>query len=637
MNRYLIAALGALVICGAFVAAVILAGGGGQTARIPERSASPGEPSGAEVPARPPPGDRPPDPRPIGPEDPSAPQEPGGSAEGPEETGGSFPISPGTASVIFEIVDGGDRPLRGAKVDLLAGRQRASRVTGADGLAAFGDIRDGVYTYRIECSGVPPLVSARELILSPREERRVPLSIGPHDLVIAGSIRDAEGNPLPGIPVHGREQIYDGDEDLLLRADRGMLGAETDALGRYSIGGLTETDYVVSVERVPGFASVNKIFRAGTQSADIVLVALRRIAVVGTVSSRDGAPLPDVLVVPTGQSSRQATTEAGGSFRLELDLDEEQVVHVLTATKEGFRQARLNLRSDQFGDADTWETEIVLDPLGARAPVRGTVLDSEGDPVPGETVYLQSPTLNARYQATTAADGTFAMDEVQAGTDYRLLVYPRRPFKDAWLQDSTRMPVVVPEEGIELEIVLARIATGALQGVMVDPEGTPIPRYTLWIRSMKALGNSLSITGDASGTFRAEGIPEGEMVLETRSAPHISLRGLRLAPGDDRDVTLVLDWGTHALDGSVLGGGGQPLQGARTSLRWSQERDGILSTSSRNALSDAAGRFSFTELGAGEHRLIVSSPGHVQVQISVNVGAGEPSPTIRLQPLDGPR
>ena len=56
-----------------------------------------------------------------------------------------------------------------------------------------------------------------------------------------------------------------------------------------------------------------------------------------------------------------------------------------------------------------------------RGCIRGTVVDTSTDPIPGATVVLQGP-AGDRLTAVTKEDGTFALDEAPAGVAYQITV-----------------------------------------------------------------------------------------------------------------------------------------------------------------------------------------------------------------------
>jgi hypothetical protein len=310
-------------------------------------------------------------------------------------------------------------------------------------------------------------------------------------------------------------------------------------------------------------------------------------------------------------------------------VSDDQTTITLTATKDGYRDARVNAQLEDLGSQESWEVNIVMEPLGARARVTGVLLDSERSPVAGETIYLHSAALNARYQASSDGSGRFSFGDVQVGSEYRLWVYPKQGFRDYALP-----ALEIPGTGAELEVVLEPIETGSLSGVMVDSAGAPIPNFTLWLRSLKALGNSLAVTSDGGGRFEVEKVPEGDLIFETRSLPMFSVRGVQLKPEKEKEseVTILLDWGNNQLSGTVVEDeGGLPVPGAAVSLYWARSQDGVQSSSSRSGVTDAQGRFSFSELGAGEHKINVLSARHKQAQATYNAGGNAPEPVIRLK------
>ena len=85
----------------------------------------------------------------------------------------------------------------------------------------------------------------------------------------------------------------------------------------------------------------------------------------------------------------------------------------------------------------------------------------------------------------------------------------------------------------------------------------------------------------------------------------------------------------------MLDAGGAAVSGARVSLHWSHAEGEVQSSSARNTVTDAAGRFAFSELGKGEHTISASSESHVQSQATYDVGSGAAPPVLRLQGRGG--
>jgi len=65
-------------------------------------------------------------------------------------------------------------------------------------------------------------------------------------------------------------------------------------------------------------------------------------------------------------------------------------------------------------------------------------------------------------------DGRFTIPDVKIGTDYRVVVYPGKAYRD-----YAQQPVAVAE-GTFLDVTLESLDAGSVTGRMVDAEGTPI-------------------------------------------------------------------------------------------------------------------------------------------------------------------
>lgn len=541
-----------------------------------------------------------------------------------------LPIPRGSSGVVFELEGSGDAPLLEAVVTLQAGRVAEEAVADVSGLAVFSGIEPGSYTFRVTAPGVPELLSARPLSIAPGETRRVALRIGGFDLAIAGRVLDQKGTPIPGITLFATKQLLgagDGaDESELVLADDAHLRAESAADGSYEIAGLDAADYVIAAAGTGAIPSARKVFRAGTRSADIVLGERREIEVHGTVVSRAGGALSGARVAFIGQPGRQTESDGTGHYSLVLEAGGTDGVHVLTAVKEGFRDTRANVRLEDLGDAETWEVPLVMDSLGEQVAVGGIVVDESGAPVPGETVHLHSASLSSRATAVTGPDGLFAMKSVQVAKDYRLWIHPRKSYKDL-----VKTSLEIPSGGLEVELVLEALETSTLRGFMVDPAGAPVPRFTLWVRSLKAQGSSRAITSDDAGRFEVGDVPQGDILFETRSAPRLTVRGVTLSGDEPADAAIVLDRGSHLLRGTVVDEARAPLAGANVTLSWTHRDGSIQSTSYRSTVTDAAGSFAFSELAAGEHRITVSSPAHMPLQAIQDVGGGGPEPVLEMK------
>jgi protocatechuate 3,4-dioxygenase beta subunit len=474
--------------------------------------------------------------------------------------------------------------------------------------------------------GIPELSGANAVSVDPDEHRLISLSLGSYDLSISGRVLDRAGSPLQGVVVFAQKQIFGGRDEQVRHANPSSLRVTSRSDGSYEISGLDATDYLVHTEATEDFPPVRKIYRAGVTSADLILDVAQALEIYGTVTSEDGSPLEGVQVRAVGQTRQQRMTDAAGEYTVQLSLRPGHTTHSLVARKAGFRENRTNVRMAEIGEAESWEVDIRLQPMGAQVAVVGQVVDTGGNPVGSQTVHLHSAVNSARYKGISDLDGNFSIEAVQVGSDYRLWIYPPEGYRD-----YSRVVVEVAEAGAEMDIVLEELGLGSVRGTIVDSLGNAVPQFALWLRSMKALGNSISVTGDDAGEFVAEEVPEGELHFETRSLPRMTVRGIRLAADEVKDVRLVLDWGELSLTGTVLDETGDPVASANVLLNWKHNAKGILSSSFRNTVTDAQGSFKFSGLGAGDHRIEVSTPSHGSAKVQHEVGGSGSDPVIRLE------
>jgi hypothetical protein len=319
---------------------------------------------------------------------------------------------------------------------------------------------------------------------------------------------------------------------------------------------------------------------------------------------------------------RFAYTDEEGRYRLDLERGPAGEELRLRFARQGYEERQLAL---PLAPEVRLDAELAL--LEDAAPVSGVVLAERGDPVAGVTVLLRSRELGTQYQTVSDTEGRFSLPAVKAGPGYRLNVLPPSPYRD-----YTRERIRVPEEGLEIEIALETQATGRLTGRMVDVEENPLPQLRLWLATSAGSRSALPLASDARGEFVVEEAPAGALVFDTRSQPRLSVTGLQLLAGEERDVVLVLDWGEHVLEGVVLDDRGQPVAGARATLAWSHRRGSLSSLSRREAVTDVSGAFRFAQLGPGPHALEVRASGFRVASEKLDGDRYAKEVEIRLEP-----
>jgi hypothetical protein len=228
--------------------------------------------------------------------------------------------------------------------------------------------------------------------------------------------------------------------------------------------------------------------------------------------------------------------------------------------------------------------------------------------------------MQTKYRADSDANGNFRFEEVEPGKDYRLLIQPGSGYRNKDIN-----PLVVPNDGLNLEIVLELTEEGELSGWMIDPDGQPVPGFPITLHSTIATGQSVGVTGDQQGFFRIENFPVGGALLRTNSYPVLTVRGVRVSSEPEEPVTLVLDTGSHFIRGRVVNLFGEPVAASNITLNWEFRFNRLLNSSTRNTMADSNGDFLFTGLGPGPHTMQVGAAGFNDMVLTVDT---------RLDPVD---
>ncbi|MDH3673516.1 MAG: carboxypeptidase-like regulatory domain-containing protein [Gammaproteobacteria bacterium] len=425
-------------------------------------------------------------------------------------------------------------------------------------------------------------------------------------LAISGRVLDDAGEPIPGIELRlTAVRLFDGDEGTAVSLGAHEQFTLTGFDGLYTFGQLADGDYRIRSPATDYYAPAQIAARAGVSSADLVLAGQRALRVHGVVANTDGTPLAGVQVTPIVPRAGSVTTGQEGQYQLQLTLATTRGNYLVRFQHAGYREQRVPVRQADWVGQDTIRVDASLAPVETIAVVAGTVKSSTtGLPLAGEVVQLYSPRLKHRYRTATDQAGTFLMRDVETGQDYRLLIRPKGEY-----QDYDQRNLRVTAAGLRLDLVLEALSVGRLTGHMVDVDGNPIPRFSLLLRSGTATSQWLRVTGDSQGYFVVDDVPAGALILRTSSTPLFTVSGIDLPGGDETQLALVLDWGTHAIHGRVVDSLGQPVPMSKITVSWVHQDNGVRSGSRRQTVADAQGYFRLDQLGPGPHTLHINAPG----------------------------
>lgn len=437
---------------------------------------------------------------------------------------------------------------------------------------------------------------------------------------IQGWVLDDAGMPLPDIEISAMPAAAENAGNA-----SGMHRTMSDELGFYAFDGLADSEYRLIVRESEKFRAGALRARAGSDAANIHLQRKDEIRVTGRVHD-DGEPLAEVQVRPLGNQHR-ARSDAAGEFEIALERQKVGTLPVLEFSLAGFRTARERVPPPTPDARSPIILNIELEPLGELVTFLGTVQDNRGEPVAGSRVLLSSQTRNFHRRVTTGPYGTFSFDAIESGGGYRVAVEPANFEYRRFISES----MLIDAANNALDIVLEDGGLASLSGTITTPGGRPLQDFVLWVRNTESSGRaSVAIRTDARGRFEPVRINAGPIKLESRSIPRLETTGIALSAGESRHVEVAVDWGEKWLLGRVVDEQGQPVARASVSAHWTQNFGDGRSLSSRQARSDLAGYFSFSNLGGRQYRLTCSAPGFAATQINA-APDGESDIVIRLR------
>lgn len=441
---------------------------------------------------------------------------------------------------------------------------------------------------------------------------------------IAGKVLDQHGKELPDIRVIALPKQIFGHK-ARRRATARSQETWSDAFGQYKFDDLVPGEYQIQAEETPEYTS-NRIFvRVGADNADLVLSTRQELWVYGHVENYRGAPLRGVRVVPNGMVSDSVYTDHNGKYEIYITR-QGSVRHPdrLHFSLPDYNNRLIRLPTVDLSTEELALRNVLLRPVHTPGFVRGIVL-ADNFPVADAKVYLRSRDSKSYYYAVTDDEGSFEIQGLAAGR-YAVRVVAGKQYQD-YQESGLRVDAL----GSYLSIELEAIQFGQLTGQMVDPEGIPVPRFTLWMTSDSALGRgSRPVTGDQQGFFSINRVPYGDQNFRTHSTPKFRIKGVQLTPYANKPMQLVLDWGPHTIVSQVTDTNGQPLPGTAISLTWEQVKDRTTYHSVRNTMADNNGQFRFSQLSAGLHTLRFNIPGYKRrYRLYFDVGSDE-MPVVRL-------
>jgi hypothetical protein len=254
--------------------------------------------------------------------------------------------------------------------------------------------------------------------------------------------------------------------------------------------------------------------------------------------------------------------------------------------------------NDQFV---TQDAQGITDPP-KNITVFGRVETEFGDIIAGETVTIFSPSLRAHYSIVTSDYGEFTFADLKPAWDYILKVSPQGMFKR-----YTKSPIKLRFVQEMHNIVLESIPLGVLTGRIVDSYDRPVAGIELSMQTLETDSWSTDVVTDGNGAFSVTAFPKGRFQVATRGLQSLKATGLIFDPDIGERVSLTIDLGPYRLGGRIYDESGRAFDGASVIMIWALQKNGISIRSTRQTSADVNGIFHFTELGPGNHKLVVSA------------------------------
>jgi protocatechuate 3,4-dioxygenase beta subunit len=507
-------------------------------------------------------------------------------------------------------------PVRRAYITLDGGPTNQTYVTqtDTDGHYSFDRVPPGTYEITIE---KPGYVRHTQEATVPRQ-RLTTLDVElERGAALEGEWVDARGDPLVGLEVHADRLGDIGDQV------QEQHWVKTDDLGRFRVHSLPAGRYVLHATPDPS-APDGQLYYPGTHDPkDAKILTLTEAQTLSELN----------VLLPDGTPA----------FPLE------PAPAVDRSIARGTGRSRVTGRVQRADSGVPMQGAVVR---AVKLPTRGVIATATTDRM-GQFQFLGFEA--GRYVLTATLNG-FACGEA------------------ASLGGLRGIAIDLAEDSQTDEINFSLVKAPAIEGVVHDEFGDPVPNITVHLAERQVMGDSVSrvftraagsvpATTDDRGHFRIPGVPPSNYFLLALAAPYArpdnvkiaetlhspsgfaptyfpsvaaasSAQAISVVAGHDMaDLQIsLLPAETALLSGRVVDQSAQPVPDAELTLV--QMNDGIVpAVLPLSARADADGRFSFADVPEGQYALQAANQYFGTCQAEINVNASRLSTDMVLPPL----
>lgn len=247
----------------------------------------------------------------------------------------------------------------------------------------------------------------------------------------------------------------------------------------------------------------------------------------------------------------------------------------------------------------------------------GTISDEDGEPVAGAEVFIAG---EAKLRTLSGVDGAYRLHAVPL-EELELVVRSRR-------HRAFRLDLDESEPGAQEQHDIRLAAAPSVEGVVLDPDGSPIARARV-------------VCSDGDGVSPALTHADGRFVLSPMAAGCTAVASHRsyedsepalLQPGPDNQLQLSRG---ASISGTVISSSGGTVERFTVTVESFKPADGKSRagrTGTREDVIDGSGRFSLQGLKPGAYVLSVNADGYPSKQSgNIEVAASERRTGIRIQ------
>lgn len=405
---------------------------------------------------------------------------------------------------------------------------------------SFANIASGTYKIRIKKDGYHSITS-ENIVLSATETYTFPKVFS----------MEALGGTFKGLITVADEEGFVSDFNVLL----------VSADGKHSYSFTTGSSGVVLLENCfPGTYNVT-ISKDGYESAlmESIVITYNSIYDFGVVSFEKAY---GTLRIKIEELDNGADTPIDISVLVNLDENGEVVESVIKKVSVvGLGPFDINnipigqyytVLATASGYSESFETDVVVVPnlitnvnlpglYLASGAVSGNVIDVDGNPIEGATVYIGTENAERLFTCLTDSDGRFSKTKMPEGVYYYLVV------ADGYSPLYSEEGFSVLDEGVVvLSDLVLELSTGFIEGkVFLDDETKSVP---IKVVAVNGNGTRYEIRPDENGHFKISACEPGSYVV-TYSANGFSSHSIEncvVTAGDVLEleqITLISEYG----------------------------------------------------------------------------------------------